>query len=261
MIEGVFPVSSDLLLFFVIGLLGGAHCIGMCGPLVTIYAGKMRAQQGRHGDRLTLYDVRQHALFNLGRTASYATIGGVCGAVGATLYLTTNELTAAADVLRGSAGTGIGLVVVFVGVYYLLGRTDPGISGAIPGVGGLFGTLSTKLDGWATGPGIVGLGALHGLLPCPILYPAFLYAFAVGSPLNGFLSLGALGLGTLPAVFLYGTLIESVDPTRRRQLHRVLGVAFVLLGYILFAHGMMAFGIQLPHPRLPHWQPLAVIGG
>ncbi|OYR58956.1 hypothetical protein DJ83_13850, partial [Halorubrum ezzemoulense] len=111
-------------------------------------------------------------------------------------------------------------------------------------------------------PGIVALGAVHGLLPCPILYPAYLYAFASGSAVAGGVALGALGLGTIPAVFAYGTLIESVDPVHRRRVHRLLGVAFVALGYVLFAHGLMSVGIHVPHPRLPFWNPLdAGMGG
>jgi sulfite exporter TauE/SafE len=150
----------------------------------------------------------------------------------------------------------MGLLVVVIGIYYLLGRSAVG--GHVPGLGleRVFGVLTNHVDRLAAGPGIIGLGALHGLLPCPILYPAFLYAFAVGSPSVGFASLAALGVGTLPAVFLYGTVIDSVEPARRRNLHRVLGVAFVVLGYVLFAHGLMSVGIHLPHPSLPHYQPL-----
>ncbi len=249
-------VTSDLLLFFVIGLLGGAHCIGMCGPLVTIYAGKLNDHTRTSADHLTLFEVRQHGLFNVGRTISYATIGAICGLLGGFVYVTTDTLTAVADTVRGSMGVLIGLFVVVVGIYYLLGRTSVGAHAHVPGFERLFGLLSARLDTLAAGPGIVGLGALHGLLPCPILYPAFLYAFAVGSATAGFLSLAALGLGTIPAVFLYGTLIETVDPLRRRQLHRLLGATFVLLGYILVAHGLMSFGIHVPHPGLPHYQPL-----
>ncbi|AQL44702.1 hypothetical protein BV210_18270 (plasmid) [Halorientalis sp. IM1011] len=58
-----------LAVFFLIGLLGGAHCIGMCGPLVATYAERMETDD-RWSGALTLYEVRQHTLFNLGRTMS-----------------------------------------------------------------------------------------------------------------------------------------------------------------------------------------------
>jgi sulfite exporter TauE/SafE len=32
----------DVAVFVLVGLLGGAHCIGMCGPLVPLYASRMR---------------------------------------------------------------------------------------------------------------------------------------------------------------------------------------------------------------------------
>ena len=37
-VVGGAPIYADLAVFFLIGLLGGVHCIGMCGPLVTTYA-------------------------------------------------------------------------------------------------------------------------------------------------------------------------------------------------------------------------------
>ena len=116
--------------------------------------------------------------------------------------------------------------------------------------------LTDWVERLASGPGIVGLGAMHGLLPCPILYPAYLYAFASGSPVAGGLALAALGLGTIPAVFAYGTIIESVDAAHRKRLHQVLGVVFLALGYVLFAHGLMSLGYHIPHPGLPFWDPL-----
>jgi len=287
-------LGTDVLLFLAIGLLGGAHCIGMCGPLVTVYASRMDADGGRTdgggagaartADRatgreghLTTYEVRQHTLFNLGRAASYATIGTLLGALGGAVFVTTATLTGAAETVRGGVGLLVGAAVILVGVRYLLGGATGGVH--LPGLERVTGWLTGYVDrlarlervtGWLTGyvdrlangPGIVALGAVHGLLPCPILYPAYLYAFASGSAVAGGVALGALGLGTIPAVFAYGTLIESVDPVHRRRVHRLLGVAFVALGYVLFAHGLMSVGIHVPHPRLPFWNPLdAGMGG
>lgn len=259
MIESVLRV--DVLLFLMIGLLGGAHCIGMCGPLVTMYAERMNPRpdggtstQTRTDRRshLSLYEVRQHALFNVGRTISYAAVGALFGALGALLFVTSDELAGVADLIRGSLGIVIGAFIVAVGAKYVLGGAA-GIQ--LPGVGRGVSWLSARIHRYVNSPGIVGLGALHALLPCPMLYPAYLYAFSTGSPVSGAVALGVLGIGTIPAVFLYGTVIESVGVTHRQRLHRLLGVVFVLLGYILFAHGLMALGYHIPHPHLPHYNP------
>jgi len=263
-------LGTDVFLFLAIGLLGGAHCIGMCGPLVTVYAGRMDGESGRtdgggatdaagatadrRGSHLTTYEVRQHALFNLGRAASYATIGAAVGALGGAVLVTTATLTGAAEAVRGVVGLGVGAIVILIGARYALGGATGGIH--LPGLDRVTGWLTGHVDRLANGPGIVGLGAVHGLLPCPILYPAYLYAFASGSAVSGALALGALGVGTMPAVFLYGTVIESIDAVHRRRVHRLLGVAFVALGYVLFAHGLMSVGVHVPHPSLPFWNPL-----
>ena len=273
--------GTDVLLFLAIGLLGGAHCIGMCGPLVTVYAARMsagsertdggaegvsgasgtgsgtasRGTADRRGSHLTTYEVRQHALFNLGRATSYALIGAALGALGGVVLVTTATLTGAAEAVRGIVGLGVGAAVILVGLRYVVGGSTGGVH--LPGLQRVTGWLTGHVDRLANGPGIVGLGAVHGLLPCPILYPAYLYAFASGSPVSGGIALAALGVGTMPAVFLYGTVIESVDAVHRRRVHRLLGVAFVVLGYVLFAHGLMEVGIHVPHPHLPFWDPLS----
>lgn len=254
-------LGTDVILFFIIGLLGGAHCIGMCGPLVTIYASKMTATRADGGHarqtrqaHLTPFEVRQHLLFNVGRAASYTLIGATMGALGGILFLGTAEVTTVAETLRGVVGVVIGALVAVIGGYYVLGRVAVGIH--LPGTQRVMSRLTGWVERLASGPGIVGLGAVHGLLPCPILYPAYLYAFASGSPLAGGVALAALGVGTIPAVFAYGTIIESVDAVHRRRLHQLLGVAFLVLGYILLAHGLMSLGYHIPHPELPFWNPL-----
>ncbi len=260
--------QTDVVLFLLVGTLAGAHCIGMCGPLVTVYASKMQpsatdggtnqlhtgAESGR-GGHLSLFEVRQHALFNVGRAASYTTIGAAFGALGSATFITTAAVTTVVGPIRGGVGLVAGGLVVAVGVNYTLGRSTPGVR--LPGAGRVIGWLTSHVERFAGGPGIVGLGAVHGLLPCPVLYPAYLYAFATGSPTGGAVALAALGIGTIPTVFAYGTIIDAIDPARRRRVHRALGLAFVALGYILFAHGLMSFEIQIPHPGLPFYDPLA----
>lgn len=261
-------LGIDVALFFAIGLLGGAHCIGMCGPLVTIYAGRMDASRADGGTvttsgsphaHLTLFAVRQHTLFNLGRAASYALVGMLLGALGGLVLVTLEQLTTATTTVRGVVGTAIGLAIIVIGVRYVLGLGDLAVH--LPGTDLVAARLVSLVDRLANGPGIVGLGAMHALLPCPILYPAYLYAFSTGSAAGGGIALLALGLGTIPAVFAYGTVINRVDAVHRRRVHRLLGVAFIVLGYVLFAHGLMGLGIHIPHPGLPFWNPIGMVVG
>nr|WP_226480978.1 sulfite exporter TauE/SafE family protein [Natrinema amylolyticum] len=250
---------ADLLVLVVVGLLAGAHCLGMCGPLVTTYADRIgAASEKRRDDSLTGFEVRQHALFNLGRTASYAAIGGLFGLLGAITIASSEAVAAVGDSVRGATGVLVGIAIVASGLYYLRGETAvPGHG--LPVVGSLFGRLSgllsSRIDRLATSPGIVALGAVHGFMPCPIIYPAYLYAFAVGSPARGALSLAVLGLGTIPTLFAYGTVLTAIEADTRVRLHRGLGAAFVVLGYLPLQHGLMLYGVHLPHPPIPFAQP------
>ncbi|MHB9285770.1 sulfite exporter TauE/SafE family protein [Halobacteriales archaeon Cl-PHB] len=246
--------SVGLPVLFLVGLLGGAHCIGMCGPLVATYADRMRTG-ARRSDTLTLGEVRQHTLFNLGRVASYATIGALVGLAGELVFVSIRDVTLVATEVYAVTGVLAGLVIVGVGLRYATGRW----TGSIPGIGRLIAGVQARVvphvDSWVGDYRIVGLGAVHGLFPCPLLYPAYLYAFAQGSALGGAVALGALGLGTLPAVFLTGTAFLGLDVGGRERLTRALGLAFVLLGYIPLQHGLANLGVPLPAVPLPHFQP------
>ncbi len=242
--------------FFLIGLFGGAHCLGMCGPLITMYSEKMEGARGGR-DILTWHEVRQHALFNTGRTVSYATIGAVMGALGAVLFGATTVVSVS-SLVRGTVGVAIGAIIVASGVTYALRGTVV----EVPGTGRLFRGvhefITRRVGRLVNGFGIVGLGAVHGFLPCPMLYPAFLYAFARGSPVEGALSLAVLGAGTFPTLMVYGLTVRSIGPEHRQTLHRVLGVAFVALGLVTLKMGLMSFGVELPIPlRFPRYQPLS----
>ncbi|ELZ46830.1 hypothetical protein C465_11962 [Halorubrum distributum JCM 9100] len=253
--------SLGLGVFLLVGLLGGAHCLGMCGPLVTTYADRMRSEEpGRSGGRddLTVRQVRQHALFNLGRATSYAVLGGLFGLAGSVAFVTGRTVTTLADDVHALTGIAVGGMIVAVGVRYALRLEFESVP--IPGFDRAAAAVSDRIvarvDAWVGDWRILGLGAAHGFLPCPLLYPAFLYAFVQGSAVGGAVSLGVLGLGTVPAMLLFGTAFQSMRLETRLRFHRVLGVAFVALGYVPLQHGLATLGVPLPHPPIPYYAPL-----
>lgn len=246
-------VGADLVVFLLVGLLGGAHCLGMCGPLVTLYADRVD-----RGGPLAWVEVRQQLLFNLGRTGAYAAVGALLGGLGAAVFDAAGTF-AVADAVRATVGVLVGAFVLLTGASYLLrGTAVTGHGGGPVGdvFGRIYGAITGRVDRWVRGPRIVGLGALHALLPCPLLYPGYLYVFAAGSPVRGAVLMGTLGLGTLPTMLAYGTVVTGVGAGTRARLHRALGVAMLALGYLPLAMGLGALGVDLPAPPVPYYQPL-----
>jgi sulfite exporter TauE/SafE len=92
----------------------------------------------------------------------------------------------------------------------------------------------------AHSPGIMMLGAFHGLLPCPLLYVMFTSAVAMQHPIRGGLLLFGFGLGTIPMMWAMGTLAGKLNWFSRLGLQRVYGIAVTAWGGILFLHGVMA---------------------
>ena len=251
--------NADLVVFLVVGVLAGAHCLGMCGPLVGLYADRMGRRAG-DDDRLTPFEVRQHALFNGGRVVGYAAVGAGFGLLGGTLFATVDLVAPASDGVRAVAGLLVGGLVVAGGLAYAARGTGASPLDGLPLLPTAFrrvsGLLTARVDALAGTPGIVGLGVVHAVLPCPIIYPAYLYALAVGDPVRGALALGVLGLGTFPTLFAFGTALGTLDAGQRAVLHRALGVAFVVLGSVLVSHGLTLLGVAVPHVDLPYYQPL-----
>ncbi|RLM84069.1 sulfite exporter TauE/SafE family protein [Halobellus sp. Atlit-38R] len=258
---GVGEVSASNVeagVFLVIGALGGAHCLGMCGPLVSVYADRIEATDDSDVG-LSLRQVRQHALFNLGRAGGYAIVGAVLALVGALTVGAAESVVSIGNSIRAATGILVGALIMTTGASYL--RGGAGATVRLPGrLTAVFSRVSTALtsrvDALVGDARIAGLGFGHAFLPCPITYPAYLYAFVIGDPLRAAFLLSLLGLGTIPTLFVYGTALGTLSTGRRRTLHRVLGAAFLLLGYLPLAHGLMLVGIHLPHPMIPVYQPL-----
>lgn len=236
--------------FLVIGFLSGVHCLGMCGPLVTVYADRVRAQQGADDETLTLHQVRQQLLLNLGRVAGYALVGGLLAGLGAATVGGLGALPAVGGAVRGATGILAGGLIMATGLAYARGSsTHPTAPGLVRLYHRVRGFLTRRVDALVGDARIAGLGATHALLPCPITYPAYIYAFAVADPLRGAALLGLLGLGTFPAVLASGTLLTSASASPR--LHRALGLVFVALGYVPLSQGLVAVGLDAPRIPLP----------
>lgn len=220
---------STLIAAFLFGFLGSTHCFGMCGPLVSLYASQL-------APRTTLSPLRQHFLFNLGRTLAYTNLGILLGMAGFVLGI--RPWSAAL------VGLVAGLFVMLMGTHFLgiagvAGRAERLLArptGALVGVWRRYVVL-------ARSPGIVLLGALHGLLPCPLLYVMFTSAVALGDPIRGGILLFSFSLGTVPMMWGIGILGQHLRPERRLAWQRLFGGLVTVWGLVLVFHALQSLSL------------------
>lgn len=214
-------VQSSLLAAFVVGLLGGVHCLGMCGGIVAALSFGMETGTDRHRQWLLLGG------YNLGRIASYTIAGAIVGVLGM-LALGFTGIQQARLVFQLIAA----LVMVALGLYlggWWLGLAKIEKAGAA--WWRLLEPFGRKLIPVRSVGSAVLVGAIWGWLPCGLVYSVLIWSLSAGDPIHGALLMLAFGLGTLPNLMLMGVFATSM----RRFVHdarvrRLAGLSVIALG-------------------------------
>ena len=204
--------DSGYLALFLVGLLGGTHCVGMCGGIVSALSMGAPARWSLH------------LAYNFGRILSYTAAGAIAGLLGAA-SLTLDEQAPVRLVLYLLAN----LMLVALGLY-LLGvtralafteRAGQRLWRHVQPLTRRFLPANTVLKAFP-------LGMLWGWLPCGLVYSALATALSAGSPGRGALLMLVFGLGTLPNLLLAGILLARLNEFVRRPLVRNLSGLLVL---------------------------------
>lgn len=218
------PESSFLALFLV-GLLGGTHCAGMCGGIV----GALSMGNGR---RPTL-----HLAYNAGRIASYAAAGALAGAVGEAGVALSGTLP-----VRVVLFAFANLMLVVLGAY-LMGATralafterlGQGLWQRIQPLTRRFLPARTVAQAFP-------LGLLWGWLPCGLVYSALVTALTSGSAWRGAGLMLAFGAGTLPTLLMAGVLAARLNEYLARPVLRTAAGLIVLSFGLWGFYGLLRF--------------------
>jgi sulfite exporter TauE/SafE len=206
----------------VTGLLGSFHCVGMCGGFVLAL--------DRPG-RVPWRALGVQGLLLLGKACTYLLLGAIAGVAGAAV-LRTPWFSAAQVGLSVLAG----LLMVLAGLQLLgLLRGLPG--GGLFGPGSLYERACRAVANARGAAAPFAMGALMGLLPCPLVYAFLAAALAAGTFLGAVGTMGLLALTSAPALLLVGFAGRRLRPAGGAGAVRAAGVVVVLVGVVTVARG------------------------
>jgi uncharacterized protein len=203
---------------FLAGLLGGVHCAGMCGGLVSAFA------LGLPGDRSAL---AHQVSCNVGRVATYVLLGALAGVVGAGTLIFERTLPVQKILFAASCLMLLGLGLYLAGLFArfaALERIGQGLwRRAQP-------LLARVLPIRSVGSALAA-GVLWGFLPCGLVYSGVVLALASASAVHGALIMAVFGAGTLPNLLAMGLVAGRLQPfLQDRRVRTLAGVVIAASG-------------------------------
>ena len=220
---------------FLAGLLGSAHCFGMCGGISGLFA----VQSSVRGLRRQL---PMALTYNAGRLASYAILGFTVAALGSQVV----ELSpAVARPVRLAAG----VIIILVGLQIAFNFRVLDILERVGGIAwSRISPFAGRLLPVTSLPRALGLGLLWGLLPCGLVYSMLLVAATSLHAVDGALIMLAFGIGTTPAMLLTGLGAARLAQLMQDKRTRLgAGLLIVLLGILTLVMPVTALMSPGPH--------------
>jgi sulfite exporter TauE/SafE/copper chaperone CopZ len=232
MLSGVSLKISDGMIFLV-GLLTGLHCIGMCGSFVIGYT------FNNEGKDHSIY--RSHILYGTGKILSYTVFGALFGFVGSFFRL----VPLVSGLSIGIAGIflvlyGMNMLNIFSGLKFVRIRLPKSLMHYI-----------SENKKYFRNPFFVGIfsGFIFGCGPLQVMY---VMAAGVGSAITGAKILALFGLGTLPALFSFGLLTRMLSGKMTRHFIHASGIILIVFGLTMINNGIVRSksgnDLQSAHP-------------
>ena len=205
-----------LLTALTVGLLGGVHCIAMCGGVVGAFTLRRSGESAPLSAQLA---------FNGGRIASYTLGGWLAGGAGTAVTMAT------------LLPAQIMLFVVANGMLILLGLYVAGRGNAVLAIERLGArawpvvrSVSRRLPGTDTVGGRIASGAIWGWTPCGLAYSMLTLALVSGGALRGASIMLLFGMGTLPNLLATGWLMRRFG-TRLKSPSTRLVAGLIISGF------------------------------
>ena len=222
---------SILISAWLVGFLGGVHCLAMCGGFMS--AAAMRDGGGQAVPLVPARTIAGRRLaYHAGRIGSYVLLGAAFGAAGATA-LRAAELMSIQRALYVVANgflllLALSLVTRSMAIEGLQRAGARAFSAALPMLQPLLQRPGTS--------GRIALGVVWGFVPCALVYSTLPLALFAGGSAEGALVMLAFGAGTLPNLLATQYLLARTKRFGGNAVGRIAAAIIVA--------GFGAFGIH-----------------
>ncbi len=205
---------------FIIGLITGLHCIGMCGGFVLSYTAK-DAEMHRPS-------WLSHFLYGFGKTLSYAMFGALFGLLGSMVSITL--------FMQGLTNIAAGLFLILFGLNMLgFNKILKYIHIRQPKRVAQFVQKHNKRS---RSPFFIGFFSGF-LLGCGPLQAMYVMAAGSSDPLQGAKILTLFGLGTLPGLLSFGYLARLFSSKTTRRFFQLSGIILIFVGSMMLNKGLI----------------------
>lgn len=233
---------SVLISAWLVGVLGGAHCVAMCGGLLGAIGARDATRMHRlHPARTLAIRLLQ---YNAGRIATYALLGAAFGTAGAATLSVVDILP-----VQRALYVAANALLLVLGASLVVRM--PGVVAVQRAGASAFGPVLRALQPALQRDDVYGrvaMGVVWGLMPCALIYGVLPLALLAGGAWQGGAVMLAFGLGTLPNLLAGGVVLGSARRVLSSNAMRVVGAAlmigFGLVGIwrVFFAPGALAQG-------------------
>jgi uncharacterized protein len=227
----------ELPLLFVGGILGTAHCLGMCGPFALAIGSTAPGWSSA---------LARQAAYTAGRIFTYGVLGAVAGFCGARLVRVVPTLVNIPAALAIVAGTMLVIQGLKAAGLFRKQGIRPATASCL--AGGFLGQFLRQ-------PGASGVflaGMFTGFMPCGLLYGILAFAMSTHSVVLGATTLVVFGMGTAPAMMLAGVSGRLMGLATRRHLYAAAAWCLILTGVLSVARGVSFIAVgDEPAARCP----------
>ncbi len=211
---------AGLFAAFLAGLLGSAHCFGMCGGI----ASALQLAIPPHSKSSAFYLIN----YNVGRIIAYTLLGIIAGIVSVSA-IKTFGLNSALNGLRIFSAIFLVLMAGYIGRWWMVLAKFEKIGQSIFNP---MKTLSKKLLPLKNPSQALLLGTVWGFLPCGLVYSALAYSASSSNIAEAALRMMFFGLGTFPAVGLMGGAASTVKRyLQKNSIKQLAAISMLVIAF------------------------------